>query len=245
MSIKLSADTIALLENYAGISKGVFLKPGKELKTINASRSAAVLATIVEEFPHDVPIHDIVNFLNALNLFTSPSIEFRESQRSMVISESEGDSKASVVFQYSAPEVLLKPPTGRAKMNGPRVTFKLTETQLASLVKATSVFKNLEWAVISDGTTIKITTYNAKNVNSNAYSIIVDGESNGVKCTTVFSTENIRLLKGNYDVVVTEQAGCFTNTDRAALGKELIYWIGVESTSKFNGSGATADSAGN
>lgn len=241
MSIKLTPDTIAILENYAAIAKGVILKPG-ELKTLSKTGASAAAATITEEFPHEVPVHDILNFLNVLGLFNEPIIEFNEAKKFMTITDATDPSR-STRFYYSAPE-LMKSPKGRIRPSGPEVRFKLTESQLAVLVKATAVLKKPEWAVIAAGKTIKLVTYNSKEPNSNDFSLIVEGDPNGVECTSVFSFENIRLLKGNYDVIVTEQLGQFTNTDRAKSGGELLYWIGVEATTKFNHRGGEA-AAGN
>lgn len=242
MSIKLTPDTIAILENYAAIAKGVILKPGRELKTLSKSGASAAAATITEDFPHQVPIHDILNFLNVLGLFNEPVIDFNEAKNYMTITDATDPSR-STRFMYSAPE-LMRSPSGRIKPSGPEVRFKLTESQLAVLVKATAVLKKPEWAVISNGKTIKLVTYNSKEPNSNDFSLVVEGETNGVECTSVFSFENIRLLKGNYEVIVTEQLAQFTNTDRAATGGELVYWIGVEASTKFNQKRG-AEAAGN
>lgn len=238
MSIKISPDTITILENFASINKGVFLRPGNELRTISSGMTTAAVAKIKEDLPHEVPIHDIMNFLNALKLFNDPTIELFENERHMTITEDDG--KASVMFLYSAAELVKRPKDGRPRIQGTTINFSLTETQNANLVKATSVFKKPEWAVISDGKNIKVTTFNSKEPHSSNYSIQVDGEANGVKCNMVFSFENIRLLTGNYNVVVTESMAQFTNSDVAALGGELEYWIGIEATSKWNQSGKTA-----
>lgn len=238
MPIKISPDTISVLENFASINKSVFLRPGNELRTISLGSTTAAVARIKEDFPHEVPLHDIMNFLSAMKLFSDPSIELHEDQRHMIITEADG--KASVMFNYSAAELIKRPKDGRPRIQGTTLTFRLTEQQNSNLVKATSVFKKPEWAVISDGKSIKVTTFNSKEPNSSNYSIQVDGEPNGIKCSMVFSFENIRLMSGNYDVIITESMAQFTNTDVAALGGELLYWIGIEATSKWNANGKSA-----
>lgn len=238
MSIKLSAETITLLSNFAAINKGILLKPGKAMKTLSANGAAAASVSIVEDFPHQVPISDITNFLNVLSLFVDPVIEFNDSKTCMTITDA-NDTSRSTRFLYSAPE-LMKSPTGAITLTGPTLNFKLSESQLAVLVKATSVLKKPEWAVLSDGKTIKIVTYNHEDPQSTDFSLVLEGQTNGVQCTSVFKVMNINLLKGNYDVVLSEQVAQFT---RNGSDNNLVYWVGAEATSKYNGRGATT--AGN
>lgn len=249
MSIKLSAATIAILENYAAINKGILLKPGKKLKTLSQSGSSAASATIEEDFPLEMPLHDILNFLNVLSLFNEPVLEFNKpvslNSKSPLpfVTITDATDKSSSTRFFGCPIDLIKDHSGTIHLAGTCIKFKLTESQLAVLVKATAVLKKPEWAFISDGKQIKIVTYDSSDVNSSDYSLIVEGNPNGVVCTMILSFENIRLLKGNYEVAINDQLAQFTNTDRVATNSELVYWIGAEANSKFKVGDAA--SAGN
>ena len=81
----------------------------------------------------------------------------------------------------------------------------------------------------SDGTTIKLEVTDKKNVTSNTFSRIV-GEGNGVKYTFNFKIENLKVLEGNYEVLVSSKGiSQFKNKDI-----DLEYYIALEPDSKYN-----------
>ena len=70
--MKLSDSTLTVLKNFAGINNSILVKEGSQLRTISVAKNILAEAEIPEDFPRDVAIYDLNQFLNCL-LYTSPS----------------------------------------------------------------------------------------------------------------------------------------------------------------------------
>jgi hypothetical protein len=225
--MKISPETITILKNFASINKGILITPGTVLRT----RTEAVFAeaTVVEDFPTEVGIHDLNNFLSVVSLFKEP--EFYFEQEYLYITESSG--KADTKYAYAGAG-MVQLPMRKKKIEVPaeRIEFTLNEEQWSVLQKAVAVFNKPELKITSDGKVVRIGTENHKHQQGNIYSLVVDAEPNGVSCNMVFNMENLRLLKGSYKASVTPLFTMFENTS----GLSLNYIVGPEpTTSTFGG----------
>ena len=79
--------------------------------------------------------------------------------------------------------------------------------------------------VAGDGSVISIQAYDMKNPSSDNFSIKIGTTDKIFKA--VFKSENIKIIPGDYDVDI-----CAKGISRFT-GKEVEYWIAVESTSTF------------
>ena len=66
--MKLSSDTINLLKNFADINPNILVKEGNKLSTISTMKNILAEADISEDFPKDVAIYDLIQFLNGLKI---------------------------------------------------------------------------------------------------------------------------------------------------------------------------------
>ena len=66
-SMKLSDITLELLKNFAGINNSILVKQGNKLRTISVAKNILAEADITEDFPKDVAIYDLNQFLNGLS----------------------------------------------------------------------------------------------------------------------------------------------------------------------------------
>ena len=122
----------------------------------------------------------------------------------------------------TAPEKMITMPDAE-------VGIDISSTLLNELQKAASVLGVNDLVLSSDGTTIKLEVTDKKNVTSNTFSRIV-GEGNGVKYTFNFKIENLKVLEGNYEVLVSSKGiSQFKNKDI-----DLEYYIALEPDSKYN-----------
>ena len=62
-TMKLSDSTLTVLKNFAGINNSILVKEGKKLRTISVAKNILAEANITEEFPRDVAIYDLNQFL--------------------------------------------------------------------------------------------------------------------------------------------------------------------------------------
>ena len=77
--MKLSSNTTSVLKNFASINQNLVIKEGKEITTMSAMKNIVARAEVEEEFPQEVAIYDLNEFLSALSLFKSPNLEFQDT----------------------------------------------------------------------------------------------------------------------------------------------------------------------
>jgi len=96
------------------------------------------------------------------------------------------------------------------------------------LLKAAAVYQLPDFCVVGKAGAVKLVVRDKKNDTSNVYDITV-GETDK-EFTFNFKVENIRIIPGSYDVVVSSKLlSKFTNSQY-----NLKYFIALEPDSTFN-----------
>ena len=219
--MKLSQETVALLKNFSSINQSILIRAGKQLRSMSAMKNILVEAEIVEEFSRDVAIYDLNQFLNCLSLVNNADVNLEE--HAIVIT----DGTNSIEYRYSDPSVINAPPEKELKLPSEDVCVVLTEDHLDTVKKAAAVLQIPDVSLIGDGENIYLTVRDKKNSGSNSYRIIV-GQSTA---TFQFNlkVENLKLIAGDYDVVVSEKnLARFENHSRA-----VVYFVAIEPDSTF------------
>ena len=107
------------------------------------------------------------------------------------------------------------------------VHFELSSESLMQLLKAAAVYQLPDFCVVGTAGAVKIVVRDKKNDTSNEYAITV-GETDK-EFTFNFKVENIKIIPGSYDVVVSSKLlSKFTNTSH-----DLKYYIALEPDSTF------------
>ena len=221
-TMKLSDNTLTILKNFAGINNSILVKQGNKIRTISVAKNILAEADITEEFPRDFAIYDLNQFLNGLSLHQDPDLDFKENS---YLSIKEG--KRRVKYFFADPNVIISPPEKDIKLPSQDVCFQLDSTSLEKLVKAAAVYQLPDLSAIGEAGVIKLVVRDKKNDTSNEYAIVV-GETDG-EFTFNFKVENIKIIPGAYDVVVSSKLlSQFTNTKY-----NLSYWIALEPDSTF------------
>ena len=78
--MKLSNNTISVLKNYASINQNLMIKGGKEITTMSAMKNIIARAEVEEDFPQEVAIYDLNEFLSCLSLFKIPNLEIDHNE---------------------------------------------------------------------------------------------------------------------------------------------------------------------
>ena len=221
-NMKLSDNTLTILKNFAGINNSILVKGGSKLRTISVAKNILAEAEITEEFPRDFAIYDLNQFLNGLSLHQDPDLDFKEDS---YLSIKEG--KRRVKYFFADPNVIISPPEKDIQLPSQDVCFQLDSTSLEKLVKAAAVYQLPDLSAVGESGIIKLVVRDKKNDTSNEYSIIV-GETDR-EFVFNFKVENIKIIPGPYDVVVSSKLlSQFTNK-----GNDLNYWIALEPDSTF------------
>jgi hypothetical protein len=222
--MQLSESTKEILKNFSEINPNLMIKPGKELKTISTMKNILATANVSEDFPQDIAIYDLNEFLGVMSLFTKPQFTFDD--KSLSIGE-EGTSTKSKYY-FADPSILTVPQKD-VKMPEAEVQFTLTETDLTKVKKAASMLQLPDIAITSKGSDITLSAIDKKNDTANNFSIKV-GETNS-KFEFHFKTEHLKMLPGDYNVSISSKL--ISNFKHKS--KPIQYWIALENTSKFTG----------
>ena len=220
--MKLSDKTLTLLKNFSSINQSILFKKGSSLKTISVMKNILAEATIEEDLPTDFGIYDLNQFLNGLGLHQNPDLDF-ENQGHVVIREGRSRTK----YFFADPNVIVTPPDKEIALVSEDVSFELSTSQLDKLLKAAAIYQLPDLAVVGGEGVVKIVVRDKKNDTSNDFSIIV-GETDSTFSFN-FKVENIKILPGTYDVVVSQKLlSRFTCRDY-----DLTYYIALEPDSTF------------
>ena len=220
--MKLSDNTLSLLKNFSTINQSILFKQGSKLRTISVMNNILAEATVDEELPKDFGIYDLNQFLNGLGLHQSPELDF-DNDGHVVIKEGKMRSK----YFFADPNVIITPPDKEITLPTEDVSFELSTQQLDKLLKAAGSYQLPDLAVIGESGVVKLLVRDKKNDTSNDFSIVV-GETES-EFSFNFKIENIKILPGTYEVVVSQKLlSKFTNKDR-----DLRYYIALEPDSTF------------
>ena len=220
--MKLSDSTLSLLKNFSTINTSILFKKGNRLRTISVMKNILAEATISEELPKDFGIYDLGQFLNGIGLHQSPELDFK-NEGHVVIREGKMRSK----YFFADPNVIITPPDKPLTLPSEDVTFEVSTEQLEKLLKAAAIYQLPDLSVVGDSNGVKIVVRDKKNETSNDFSITV-GETSDIFSFN-FKVENIKILPGTYEVVVSQKLlSRFTSKNH-----DLTYYIALEPDSTF------------
>jgi hypothetical protein len=222
-TMKLSDNTLTILKNFAGINNSILVKMGTKLRTISVAKNILAEAEITEDFPREFAVYDLNQFLNGLSLHKDPDLDFTEDSHITI-----REGKRKVKYFYADPNVIVSPPEKEIQLPSKDVCFQLDSVTLEKLLKASSVYQLPDLSAVGEAGVIRLVVRDKKNDTSNEYSITV-GETDK-EFTFNFKVENIKIIPGAYDVVVSEKLlSQFTNSTY-----NLKYYIALEPDSSFN-----------
>jgi hypothetical protein len=220
--MKLSDNTLSLLKNFSSINQSILFKKGNKLRTISVMKNILAEATISEELPKDFGIYDLNQFLNGLGLHQSPELDFANDGY-IVIREGKSRSK----YFFADPNVIITPPDKAINLPSEDVCFELSTEQLDKLLKAAAVYQLPDVSAVGESGVVKLVVRDKKNETSNDFSIVV-GETDS-EFIFNFKVENIKILPGTYEVVVSQKLlSRFTSKNH-----DLCYYIALEPDSTF------------
>ena len=221
-TMNLSDKTLTILKNFAGINNSILVKEGNQLRTISIAKNILAEAQIDEDFPREFGIYDLNQFLNGLGLHQDPDLDFSPES---YISIKEGQRR--VKYFYADPNVIVAPPEKEITLPSEDVHFQLESLSLEKLLKAAGVYQLPDLSAVGEAGVVKLVVRDKKNDTSNEFAVVV-GETDK-QFSFNFKVENIKIIPGAYDVVVSSKLlSKFTNTQH-----DLKYFIALEPDSTF------------
>ena len=220
--MNLSDNTLGILKNFAGINNSILVKKGNQLRTISVAKNILAEAEIPEDFPRDVAIYDLNQFLNGLSLHQDPDLDFSE-ETYLTIRE----GRRKVKYFFADPQVIIAPPEKEISLPSQDACFQLDSNSLEKLLKAAAVYQLPDLAVVGGEGVVKLIVRDKKNDTSTKTGMIV-GETDK-EFSFNFKVENIKIFPGTYEVVISKKLlARFVNK-----ANNLTYFIALEPDSTF------------
>ncbi len=225
--MKLSEHTISVLKNFASINQNLVIKEGSELQTMSAMKNIVARSGVEENFPKEMAIYDLNEFLAALSLFTSPILEFDEQY---VTIKEESNPSNSLKYFYSDPSVV-QSPSKTITMPSEDVTFELSSGDLSKMKKASAVIGAPDMVLENTNEPFKsiLNAIDKKNDTANNYSLDISTNGDG-QFKFYFKVENLKLMDGSYDVSVSSR----NISNFKSKNSDVEYWIALEPESTYS-----------
>lgn len=219
--MKLSKETLSLIENFSTINGSLLIKPGSKITTISESKNVVGDVSVSENFPVEFGIYDLKEFLGVVSLFTNPSLEFNDKY---VLVSDEGKSQ---VKYFAAGEGVVKAAPTTVKFPSADVEFELSTAQLAMIKRTSSVLKANDLSIVGADGQLKLVVADKKNDSSNAYEVVIGETDHEFKAN--LQIDNLKMLPGDYEVAISKKKiSRFVNK-----GSDLTYFIAIEADSTF------------
>ena len=130
-------------------------------------------------------------------------------------------------YFFADPKVIVTPPEKEITLPSEDVAFTVSTDQLEKLLKAAAIYQLPDLSAVGGNGVVKLLVRDKKNDTSNDFSIVV-GETNATFSLN-FKVENIKILPGTYDVVMSKKLlSRFVSRDY-----NLKYYIALEPDSTF------------
>lgn len=219
--MKFSARTLQILRNFSVINPSIVFNAGVELKTISPSSTMMAQAIIDTPIDKTFAVYDLSQFLGAVSMFPDPDIEISETS----VRITSGTERLS--YTCSEPSLIQSAPNKQVVLQSNDVEFDLPDAVLTRTMKALSLIGCPEFAITGDGSTIYLEALDSRKSSSSTYRVEVGSTSKSFQF--IFKSENIRMLPGDYHVIVSSKGLSHFK------GADVQYWVAVEHHSKYNG----------
>ena len=218
--MKLSDQTIEVLQNFATINQSLLFKQGDKLRTVSPQKTVLAEVTVPDTFDTEFGIYDLSQFLSAMTLIDEAELNLGET--SMNINNGNGED---ITYRYADPSMIVTPPEKSLSLPDTGASFTLSDTILSKVLNAARVLGLPEIFVAGDGTNITISAGDSRNSSMNNYSQNITTSNSEFEY--VFKVDNMKMMMLEYNVEIsTKGISKFSTSD----GK-VTYYIATESRS--------------
>ena len=218
--MKLSSETLTVLQNFASINSNIEFRKGKVLKTISQGKGVLATATLNDEFPDNFCVNDLNQFLVVYNLNKDTEINLTETD---IIFKS-GRSKTN--YRKTEKNNCVLPPEKDLSLPSVDLDIVISESDLSGILKSAAVLKSSHIAIETDKSNQKVslTACDPSDTSAHINAIDLGENSTGKEFTFVFSLENLRMIPGEYRLQISSKGiALFKNTK-----VDIQYFIAME-----------------
>ena len=214
--MKISTDTIKVLQNFATINSNIRINPGTELSTIGPQKNIFAKATVAETFPREFCIYDLNSLLSLLTLMEDQDIEFGDN--SLKITKDGGELE----YFYADESVIIAPEAGKNIAVDNYFQFNISSTDVQMLNKAAAIVGAKFISVVSHKGKVTLSVGDPKTAGSNSYKRIIGDFDADFNCR--LAVENFKVVPDAYTVTVSKKKFFHFKHDT----KALEYWLAME-----------------
>lgn len=202
--VKLSAETLQVLKIASSINKSLAFKTGNEIKTVSATGSIVMEATITETFPADFAVYELPKLLGVLALpsFKDAELVFEDDVDTHMIIKA-GSSK---IKYYYTPEDFAKHPGKSIVLPKVDVDVNLQKDTLEAFEKAAAALGHKFMKFVVKDKQLHLVATTPELDTSNDY--IVDlGDQDSDDFEASVKLENLKLVSGDFNVQLLKMGG--------------------------------------
>jgi len=221
--MKISDNTMKILNNFAKINQGIVVEGGTVIKTMSPTRNIIAQANIAENFPK-FAISNLPEFLSAINIFNDPELEFEEGICTF------GENNTYVKYRCADPSIIIAP---KREIKEPdfEIKFNVTAEMFADVLKGASVLKLPDIVVTKTGDRVQFGAKDTNQPGKSTFMVNIDLEQPlDVDFEMVIRTDTFaKMIPQTYNVAISsKRLSKWVSTDN-----NLLYYISLEVQSKF------------
>jgi hypothetical protein len=221
--MKISTNTITILNNFSKINNNLCFRRGNVLRTLANSEHIAAKAKIDETFETEFGIYNLPKFLKALNLYSNPDIQVSDDNTHLIIQE----GRYTMKYTLTPIELINAPKDSDISLPSRDICFQFLESDYEKLKDSHRALGLNDFTVSGKDNVISLQVRNKEDPDTDVVSIEV-GETDE-EFVLNFKFENLIFIPGSYDVIVSKQfLANFTHQSY-----ELDYFVALECDSKF------------
>lgn len=219
-TISLSKETLEILDIASKINNSIGIDAGSSIKTLSVDGAVAMIAGVKEEFPENMVIYDLSQFLSILKqpTFQDATLNFSEDNKVVIKA-----GKAKVNFWYAAADFVKSASKVKdINIDPVDLEFVLTAETLDAITRGASLLGHKLFLVrVSDNVLYLAASTDIDTSN------ILEIDLGTIECADIsfkFSLSNIKLIRGDYKVQISSSGiAKFAHVE----GKSITF-IGVE-----------------
>ena len=220
--MKLSEQTIEVLQNFSSINQSLLFKEGNVLKTVSPQKTVLAEVMVEDTFERQFGIYDLGRFLSAVSLIEEPELELNDNYAYI----NDGNGSGSLIeYHYADPSMIVTPPEKELTLPDVDVSFIFTEDNLKNVLQAARVLSLPEVIVEGVDGNIVVGAGDSKNSSMNRYTKKVGKTESEFR--HVFKVDNMKMMMLDYNVEISSKGiSKFSTRDG-----RVTYFIATESRS--------------
>ena len=225
MEVRLSKADIDTLQAVYPINQSVrIVANNNELRVMDVSKTRAVLAKLETPFPRQFCIYDVREFLQVLNLFKEPVLDFT-SPNYVVVKSADGTQR--VQYMDAHPDSIKSYFERDIPVGTPDVEVVVTGAQLELVSKAASSMRLEYVGFQSVNGKIVLTAFNQVNGGDASSSIVVELGDTDATFNLFYNTAVLNMLSGDCKFQLTRK--CLSRVENDGR----VYFITMSKDSTY------------